>query len=105
MSAAAKRRRAVHVLQLMALHALAQKDARCPKEVLEYLDHIGMAWRDESQKREELEKDERAADLLDRLRTATPQQIVDYVDAQVTDLASARTMFKRVLLVLALVAR
>lgn len=39
-------------------------------------------------------------DLLDRLRTATPTQINTYVDNQVTDLASARTMFKRILLVL-----
>ena len=41
-------------------------------------------------------------DLLDKLRAATPVQISNYVDASVTDLASARTMFKRILLILAL---
>lgn len=45
------------------------------------------------------------ADLLDRLRAATPAQIDAYVDGNVTDLASARAMFKRVLKLIALDAR
>ena len=48
-----------------------------------------------------LRADALARDLTGRLRTATPAQIDAWVDAQVTDLASARTMFKRILLVLA----
>ena len=39
--------------------------------------------------------------LKAQLDTATNAQISAYVDAQVTDLASARTMFKRLLLLLA----
>jgi len=52
-----------------------------------------------------LRADALARDLTGRLRTATPAQIDTWVDAQVTDLASARTMFKRILLVLAAMAR
>ena len=43
--------------------------------------------------------------LLNQLKTATAAQIDTYVDAQVTDLASARTMLKRIIKVLALIAR
>jgi hypothetical protein len=50
---------------------------------------------------EALRGDTLARELSERLRAATPSQIDAYVDAQVTDLASARTMFKRILLVLA----
>lgn len=39
--------------------------------------------------------------LLTQLSTATNLQISQFVDNQVTDLASARTMFKRILLLLA----
>lgn len=39
--------------------------------------------------------------LLAQLSTATNLQISAFVDNQVTDLASARTMFKRILLLLA----
>ena len=39
-------------------------------------------------------------ELLDRLRTATPDEIDDWVDNQVTTLASARAMFKRILLMM-----
>lgn len=41
------------------------------------------------------------ADLLERLRNATPAQINTYVDSNVTNLADARALFKRILLVLA----
>lgn len=41
-------------------------------------------------------------DLLNRLKSATPAQISNYVDNSVTDLASARVMFKRVLLLISL---
>ena len=57
------------------------------------------------QVREALLLDPRAVELRDKLTTATAAQISDYVDAQVTDLPSARLMFKRVLLVMALMAR
>ena len=57
------------------------------------------------QAREALLLDPRAVELRDKLTTATAAQISDYVDAQVTDLPSARLMFKRVLLVMALMAR
>jgi len=40
-------------------------------------------------------------DLLNRLRTATPAQINSYVDANVTNIAEARALFKKILLVLA----
>jgi hypothetical protein len=59
----------------------------------------------ERAEREALRDDPRAIELRDKLRTATPQQISDYVDEKVTDLPSARLMFKRVLLVLALLLR
>lgn len=45
--------------------------------------------------------DARLKEIEAALRNATPQQISDYVDAQVIDLASARLMFKRILLLLA----
>jgi len=51
-------------------------------------------------RKQNLRGDALAVELLDRLRTATPAQISNYVDNNVIDLASARTMFKRVLLVL-----
>lgn len=40
------------------------------------------------------------ADLMNRLATATPAQINSYVDANVTNIAEARALFKRILLVL-----
>jgi len=55
--------------------------------------------------REAMQNDPRAVDLRNRLGTATPAEIDAWVDAQVTDLASARTMFKRILVVLALLSR
>lgn len=48
-----------------------------------------------------LNADATRADLLVRLRTATPAQINAYVDSNVTNLAEARTLLKKVLLVLA----
>lgn len=39
------------------------------------------------------------------LKTATPAQIKNYIDGQVTDLASARVMLKRMALLLAVVVR
>lgn len=44
-------------------------------------------------------------DMIAQLRVATPATINDWVNAQVTDVASARTMFKRILLVLAALTR
>lgn len=41
------------------------------------------------------------ADLLTRLKTATPQQIKAYVDANVANIDDARALLKRILLVLA----
>lgn len=51
-----------------------------------------------------LREDALAVELLDRLRTATPTQISSYVDTDVTDLASARMMLKRIILVMAAIA-
>lgn len=53
------------------------------------------------QRQATLDADATRADLLTRLRTATPAQINTYVDANVTNIADARTMFKRILLALA----
>jgi len=53
------------------------------------------------QRQATLNADATRADLLTRLRTATPAQINSYVDANVTNIADARTMFKRILLALA----
>lgn len=52
-----------------------------------------------------LKNDPQRADLIDRLRTATAQQISDYIDANVTDLASARVLLKKIVLVLSLIVR
>lgn len=49
----------------------------------------------------ELARDLNYQQLYTNLRDATPAQIASWVDAQVTDLASARTMFKRILILLA----
>jgi len=57
------------------------------------------------EERRTLETDPRALDLRDRLRTATIAGIDAYVDAQVTDLPSARLILKRILLILALLVR
>ena len=59
----------------------------------------------EEQREQSLRDDAIASDLLARLRAATPTQLSDFVDNNVIDLASARTMFKRILIVLALVAK
>lgn len=40
-------------------------------------------------------------DLVDRLRSSTPAQIKAYVQNNITDLASAKTMIARILLILA----
>jgi hypothetical protein len=48
-----------------------------------------------------IQADAMTIDLVTRLRQATPAQISGYVDANVVDLASARALFKRILLVLA----
>lgn len=45
--------------------------------------------------------DARYVEIASTLRSSTSQQISEWVDAQVTDFASARTMFKRILVVLA----
>lgn len=52
------------------------------------------------QRKATFDADATRADLLTRLRTATPAQINSYVDANVANLAEARTLFKRILLVL-----
>lgn len=53
------------------------------------------------QRRILFEADATRTDLLNRLRTASPTQINTYVDANVTTLAEARALFKKILLVLA----
>jgi hypothetical protein len=44
-------------------------------------------------------------DMLNRLKTATPAQIDAYIDANVTNLAQARTFLKKLTKVLALAVR
>ncbi|MFA5951485.1 MAG: hypothetical protein WC807_14495 [Hyphomicrobium sp.] len=55
----------------------------------------------QDQRRAAFNSDASRADLLTRLRSATPAQISAYVDTNVTNLADARALFKRILLVLA----
>jgi hypothetical protein len=52
-----------------------------------------------------IEQEPICVDLLDRLKAATPTQINNYIDANVTDLASARALFKRILLVMSLMLK
>jgi hypothetical protein len=52
----------------------------------------------ERTRRQALQEDPRAVELRDKLRTATPAEISAYVDARVTDLPSARTMLKQILI-------
>jgi len=54
--------------------------------------------------KQDLRADALAVQMLDQLRTATPTQVGNYVDNNVTDLASAR-MLKRIILVMALIAK
>ena len=53
------------------------------------------------QRRASFDADATRADLLTRLRAATPAQISTYVDNNVANLAEARALFKKILLVLA----
>lgn len=55
----------------------------------------------EAQRRQAINADTAVADLRNRLNNASLQQISDYVDANVTDLASARALFKRILAMMA----
>lgn len=55
----------------------------------------------ETSRLEALRKERLAQELLDKLNSSTPAQISDFVDNQITDLPSARLMFKRILLLLA----
>lgn len=52
-----------------------------------------------------IRQDPVCADLLERLRSFTPAQIDSYVDSNVTDPASTRALLKRMLMMLALLAR
>lgn len=54
-------------------------------------------------RRASFDADATRADLLTRLRSATPAQINSYVDNNVANLAEARALFKKILLVLAAV--
>lgn len=56
----------------------------------------------EEARRATLRADAVTIDMLTRLSTATPTQIITFVDNNVTDLAGARAMFKRILLVLSI---
>ena len=55
------------------------------------------------QRKQAFDADVTRTDLLARLRTASPQQINQYVDANVTNLVEATALLKRILLVLAAV--
>jgi len=54
-------------------------------------------------RRENFNADTMRQELLTQLRNATPDQINTYVNNQVTDLASARTLLKKILLVIAII--
>ena len=55
----------------------------------------------EKQRLADLRADAMVSDMLARLKIATPADISTFVNNNVTDLAGARTMFKRILLLLA----
>lgn len=59
----------------------------------------------EASRQQGIRGDPLRADLLARLKTATLAQISNYVDTNVTDLATARTMLKRIIYVISLDAR
>lgn len=56
----------------------------------------------EETRRKNLSTDLTVIELKNTLLNATPAQINSYVNAQVTDIATAKTMIKKILLVLAL---
>lgn len=51
-------------------------------------------------RRAAFDADATRTDLLDKLRNSTPAQISTYVDTNVTNLADARALFKKILLVM-----
>ena len=59
----------------------------------------------ENARRDAVKADVDAAALIAQLSTATPAQINTFVNNQVNDLADARLMFKRILLVLSIMGR
>jgi len=59
----------------------------------------------EEQRIADLKADAIRKDLIARLTSASAQQISDFVDANVNNLADARAMFKRILLVLAVAVK
>jgi hypothetical protein len=84
----------------------------CPgPEVCYDWDEANFQWVHNAAKQAEYERlesirvDAQRLALIDRLRTATPAEIEQYVDANVNSLADAKSLFKRVLKVLALLAR
>lgn len=52
-----------------------------------------------------IRRDPDAQDLLDRLSTATPAQVKAYVQANVTDLASAKLLLAKILLLLSVLSK
>ena len=85
-----------HVVDADAEPTLAQVEAHCG------LDAAGAAARQAELARSAgIAGDAERVALLGRLRTATAAQIDSYVDANVTDMASAKALFKRILKVLA----
>lgn len=54
-------------------------------------------------RREAFDADTTRQELLAQLQASTPAQINTYVNNQVTDLASARTLLKKILLVISIV--
>jgi hypothetical protein len=59
----------------------------------------------EAARRQEIVADATRIDLAGRLKMATATQIHAYVDTNVTDIATARALLKRILLLIALDAR
>lgn len=59
----------------------------------------------EKDARDQIVTNLRADNAIQALRTLTPAQVDNYIDTNVTDLASAKTVLKRIVRVIALLAR
>lgn len=75
-------------------------------EVFLGIDSASLAAKDAEMARiQQIEEDAQYVAMLNTLKSASAAQIDAYVDAQVTNLADARELFKRILKLLALVTK
>jgi len=82
------------------------KDEATPQQraaAQQVLDDFDVAAEEEKEwqkklRREDIEQQARADAVVDKLRNATAQQIVNYVDANVTDFASAKALLAKLAL-------